>query len=244
MTKMNKIIRSLSVGSIFLLAAPLLFTGCTSTGGSSSRVPEVSFDGLVLQDNNQRGNVWVAPDADFTVFKRVGIMQPEISFRTHWQSEANRSRGTDRVSNRDMENMIQRGQELFMEQFRQELANAGIEVSDTTGDDVLLLRPRIINVSVNAPDPNNLNGVWRRVYTDGAGSATLVLELFDSMSLQILARAVDTRTDSGRSANWMIPRSQATNVNDARAAARAWARMFVTGFENARSIYLPQETTE
>lgn len=241
---MKKLIRTVSIGGIFLLAAPFLFTGCTSTGGRSSQVPEVSFDGLVLQDNNRRGNVWVAPDADFTVFKRVGIIEPQISFRRHWQSEANRSRRMDRLTDRDLETMIQRGQELFMEQFKLELANAGIEISDTTGDDVLLLRPMIVNVSVNAPDPNNMNGIWRRVYTDGAGSATLVLELFDSKSLQILARAVDTRSDTGRSSNWMIPRSQASNVNDARQAARAWARMFVTGFENARSIYIPQEDAE
>jgi hypothetical protein len=60
----------------------------------------------------------------------------------------------------------------------------------------------------------------------------MVIELYDSVSRDILVRAVDRRTQIGQDGSgWAMPRSQTTNVADARLAFQAWARMFVNGLQ-------------
>lgn len=236
-------------GAALLLFVPVVFTGCTTTdsgsgggsgGGGGSLVPQVTHDGLVLLPDSDANRVWALPGADMSVYHRFALLEPEISFRKNWQDDINASRApTDRISSRDMERMIERGKELFTEEFNRELKDGGWKVSEVTGDDVLLIRPIIMNLDILAPDPDNMAGMWSRTYTDGAGAATLVIELYDSISKQILARAVDHKSDANMGGNWAIQRTQQTNINDARLAFSGWARMFVRGMEQTNVI--PEE---
>ena len=77
--------------------------------------------------------------------------------------------------------------------------------------------------------------MWSRVYTDGWGQATLVLELYDSVTGQFLARAADTETDNGERFGYGIPRSQTTNIADVRAAFNGWAKMLAIGLDRAKA---------
>jgi RNase H-fold protein (predicted Holliday junction resolvase) len=60
---------------------------------------------------------------------------------------------------------------------------------------VLLLRPALINVKVNAPDLMT-PGVVATV-ANSAGQMTLYLELWDSATSTILARVMDAEADRG-----------------------------------------------
>ena len=101
------------------------------------------------------------------------------------------------------------------------------------GPDVLEVKPSIINLDVYAPDPDNLSSAWTQTYTRGSGEATLILELYDSISNQLLARAIDRKVDSESNFS-RIPRTQATNVADARYAFSNWASLLVKGLDEAR----------
>jgi RNase H-fold protein (predicted Holliday junction resolvase) len=83
---------------------------------------------------------------------------------------------------------------------------------------VLLLRPALLNVEVNAPDIMTA-GISRTVVRS-AGQMTLYLELWDPSTKTLLARVEDAREDDqafGQMAN------RATNKAAADQILREWA---------------------
>jgi len=60
-----------------------------------------------------------------------------------------------------------------------------------------------------------------RTYTANPGSMTLVMELRDSITGELLARAVDTR--GGRATGTMTLTNRVTNTAEARRAIGVWA---------------------
>jgi hypothetical protein len=116
--------------------------------------------------------------------------------------------------------------ELFLEVFTEELEKAGIPITEEPGDDVLLLRPAIINLDVAAPD---LRTTGRSSsYVTSAGSATLYIEFYDSVTGQILARAADFK----KARDWGTFQwaTSASNRREARALLKQWADMLVQRF--------------
>ncbi len=60
-----------------------------------------------------------------------------------------------------------------------------------------------------------------RTYTANSGRMTLVLEVRDSITGELLARAVDPRSGRG-SGTWNVT-NRVTNTGDARRAINTWA---------------------
>ncbi|MBT8446603.1 MAG: DUF3313 domain-containing protein, partial [Gammaproteobacteria bacterium] len=114
--------------------------------------------------------------------------------------------------------------QTFKDVFTEELEAAGYEIANYTGEDVLLLRPAIIDLDITAPDVRR--GGRSRTYTAATGAATLVLELFDSLSFDIVGRAFDRRA-AGRSGGFATASNRVTNRGDARREFRVWARLLV-----------------
>ena len=98
---------------------------------------------------------------------------------------------------------------------------------------MLLVKPSIIDLDIYAPDPNKQVGIWVKVYTEAAGEATLSIELYDSITQQILVRALDTKKNIGDTFGWYEPRNHYTNVTDARQALNSWAKMLAKGLNRA-----------
>jgi len=197
--------------------------------------PEVSPEGLTKVPSKRADAVYVLPEADLSGYTKVALLEPQISFRKDWQSDINVGRSINRISAKDMESMIATGKRLLSEEFIKELKKGGYEVVTETGADVLVVKPAIIDLDVFAPDPQNTSGIWRTVYTDGSGRATLWLELYDSVTSQLLVQAYDTRTNEGEAFTWRMPTNQSSNINDARYAFQSWAKMLVKGLETAKA---------
>ncbi len=68
-----------------------------------------------------------------------------------------------------------------------------------------------------------------RTYTANSGRMTLVAELRDSVTGEILARAVDAR--SARTTGSMDITNRVTNTADARRIIRIWARALRQGLD-------------
>jgi hypothetical protein len=98
--------------------------------------------------------------------------------------------------------------------------------------DVLRLRANIADLYVNAPD--TMTAGRTRTYTVSAGQMTLIAELFDSESGQVLARVVDTR--EARNTGTMQLSNSVVNASEARDIASAWARILHNGLDKARGI--------
>ena len=75
-----------------------------------------------------------------------------------------------------------------------------------------------------------------------AGAATLVIELFDSQSLEILARIADRRAIEHDSSSWR--NDPMANRAAARRTFRYWARKLADGLETARTMQLPLESVD
>ncbi len=97
----------------------------------------------------------------------------------------------------------------------------GYPVVETADTDVLLLRPAIIDLDVTAPDANSPSRSYS--FAASAGAATLYLELYDSVSGEVLARTIDRQlageTDFIQWTNTM------TNRMAARKVLSGWAGM-------------------
>jgi hypothetical protein len=205
-------------GFIRLLSLALLSTLSLSALAAEDDI--MSHDGLVAIPDARVYSAYINPDADFSVFQRVAILDPFVAFRANWQRDQNRSR-SNRVSARDMERIKEDVAELFKEVLTEQLAaNGGYELVDVTGDDVLVIRPAIIDLDITAPDVRSAGR--QRNFTATTGAATLFIELFDSMSGQIIGRAADRQT--ARQAGGMITWSNSvTNRAEARRMFRRWA---------------------
>ena len=176
------------------------------------------FENLVPVEDDNVGMAYIDPNADFTVFRRVKILEPFVAFRADWQRDQNRSSRRIRVTASDMDRIKADVAALFKEVFTERLeADDGYEVVEETGDDVLLLRPAIIDLDITAPDTRDPGR--NRTFSASTGSATIYIELYDSLSGAILGRAADRRGNrrSGTPLTW------STGVRNRTAARRMMA---------------------
>jgi hypothetical protein len=153
------------------------------------------------------------------VFKRVAILEPYVAFRSNWQRDQNRSR-TRNIGARDMERIKEDVARLFERVFSERLEAAGYEVVDGANEDVLLLRPAIIDLDITAPDTRSAGR--SRTFTASTGAATIYMQLFDSYSGDIIGRAADRRSvrSGGGQISWS---NSVTNSADARRMLGQWA---------------------
>lgn len=190
--------------------------------------PKVSYDGLELVPGTQVEAVWVSPDADFSVYERILILDAHVAFRKNWASDQRRTslRG---VSNRDIERMKRDTAELFREVFVKELGGSrGYPIVDSPDTDVLLLRPAIVDLDVTAPDLDGAGQSYN--FAASAGAATLYLELFDSVSGDILARVIDRKVarDRGGFMRWT---DRVSNRLAAEKVLGEWAALLRRGLD-------------
>ena len=207
----------------------LILAGMSAAPLVAQPSSDQSFDGLERVTGSNADQLWVLPGADFSGYQRVSIESPSVAFADNWSRNMNRSASL-RVRSGDMERIRAGMAEIFLEVFAEELENAGYTMTDETGEDVLVLRPAIVDLYVNAPDVQTPGR--NRTYVTTAGSARLVLEVHDSVSGAILARAVDFRRarESAR-LEWT---TSVSNRQAAREVTGRWARMVVQALDEAK----------
>ena len=99
---------------------------------------ESRFDGLKAIEGSKVARAYIDPEADFSVFRRVMILEPYVAFRSNWQRDQNRSGGRS-IRSSDMERIKADVASLFKQVFTERLeANDGFEVVDAADYDVLL----------------------------------------------------------------------------------------------------------
>jgi len=189
---------------------------------------QTTFDNLVPVKGAKMSMAYIDPEADFSVFKRVALLEPFVAFRSNWQRDQNRSRSRN-IRARDMERIKADVATLFERVFTERLEDAGYEVVDGANEDVLLLRPAIIDLDISAPDTRSAGR--SRTFTASTGAATLYIQLFDSLSGDIIGRAADRQAvrRAGGNLTWS---NSVTNTADARRMMGGWADNLV-GFLDA-----------
>ena len=135
------------------ITAAVIFSliAAASTTALAQEAEGISFDGLKPVDDPAVYMAYIDPEADFSVFKRVMILDPFVSFTSNWQRDQNRNRRRN-VRASDMERIKTDTANLFRDVFTEQLEAAGYEIVHQADYDVLLLRPAIIDLNISAPD--------------------------------------------------------------------------------------------
>ncbi|MBP6597189.1 MAG: DUF3313 family protein [Arenimonas sp.] len=200
---------------------------------TSARQATAEFNQDGLQRTEVRGLdiVFVRPGATLEGFTKVQLTPVQVAFRRNWERQATTGSRT-RVRARDMERIRDQLSTLVETEIRQELERGGYMLVEDAGEDVLSVQAAIVNLNINAPDLATTSRV--RVYTTSVGEMTLVADLRDSSSGELLMRVYDRRV--GRTSMQPEFTTRADNVMQARIAARAWAQALRAGLDGAKTV--------
>jgi len=215
---------------LIVLSLLALITAPAATfAKNKNELPEYTVEGLKLvPDTRDIAAVWAEPGANLSQYNRVYLVEPYVAFKKNWQRDQNR--GTVKVRTSDMDRIKINVKELFMEVFSEELENGGYTLATERAEDVLIVKPAIIDLDVNAPD---IMAAGRSTtYARSAGSMTLYLELYDSETDDLLAKALDPKAD--RDSGFMQWQSGPANRAAAKRMMKPWAEALRKGLDKAR----------
>ncbi len=221
-TKGSNRMFSLLLASIFF--GWLALASGASAGEQEDQVgQEMTFDNLVRVKDSRVETAFIDPEADFSFFNKIMVMTPNVAFRSNWLRDQNRSR-TRNISNKEVENIKAEVATLFEKVFTERLQEAGYFIADGAGDDVMVIRPSIIDLDITAPDVGTAGR--SRTFTSTSGAATLYIEIFDSHTGDIIGSAADRRTvrRHGDTLSWT---NSVINKADAQRVFGRWADQLV-----------------
>jgi len=203
----------------------------SSLSKAEEGVPESSVDGLQLIKDSNLALVYAEPGADLGRYNRIYLDDAYIAFKERWQRNKNLN-APDKISDDDMTKMKAELAALFREVFSRTLEEGGYDLVTEYAEDVLLVKPAIINLDVTSPDIRS--GAMVRSYSETAGEMTLYLELYDSVSGHLIAKALDRQED--RQTGYFQWQNRVTNRAAANRILQIWANVLKEGLDEARSV--------
>lgn len=158
------------------------------------------------------------------------IVEPvEVAFHKNW--DPTRPGSNLKLSKTERDNIRNGVGKIVQEEIEKALkAGGGWQLVKDAGADVLRLKAKVLNLYVNAPDTKQA-GV--RTFTVSSGEMTLLLEIYDSETGAILARAVD-RQESRDTGLWQIS-SSVSNAADAQLIAAKWGKVLRDRLDKAKA---------
>ncbi len=218
--------------SMVLLITSLLF-GSTSLMAAKQPLPEVTEDGLHRVPDSKLAVVYAEPGADLAPYQRVKLLDAYVAFKKNWARDQ-RSRSADRlrVTSKDVENIKNNLSKEFHAVFKKTLEDGGYPVVDEAAEDVLLIRPAIINLNVTAPDTPHAGRTSS--YTASAGEMTLYLEIFDSVTGDLIAKALDRQVDNAARQGFYTWTNSVTNKRAAERILGGWAEILLDALNEAK----------
>jgi len=191
----------------------------------------MSHDGLAKISVKGIDLAYARPGATLAGYNKVKIDPVEVAFRKDW--DPTRTGSNLKLRAEDRERIRTGVAQIVREELVKALeAKGGYPVVDAAGPDVLRDRASIANLYVTAPDTREA-GI-SRTYVVSAGEMTLVMELFDSETGQVLARVVDR--DEARGTGGLSISNSVMNAGEAQNIASRWARILRNGFDKAHGI--------
>lgn len=191
---------------------------------------EFTIEGLQLVEDSNLALVYAQPDIDWGQYSKIYLDDAYIAFKKNWQRNYNRDH-PDRISADDMTKIKMELSGLFRDVFTQTLEEGGYELVFESGEDVLQIKPAIIGLDIVAPE-HGAPGV-SRTYSETAGEMTLYMELYDSVSGAMLAKALDRKED--RRTGYFEWQNGVTNRAAANRILKVWANVLKEGLDDARA---------
>jgi len=212
-----------------LLAMTVALSSALAASGKNELEARMSRDGLEKTKVKNIDLAYARPGTSLAAYKRVKLDPVEVAFSPSWNPT--RTGSSLKLSSEEKEAIRTGVAKLVEEEFAKEIQAGGrYQVVSETGPDVLRVRAGIVNLYINAPDTGPARS---RTIVRSAGEMTLIAELSDSTSGQVLARVADRQeaTDTRMQiANGMV------NETEARWIAADWAKALRKALDNAQGI--------
>lgn len=197
---------------------------------AKSEPPEISLEGLQLVEKDRRGEIYADPDVDWSVYDKIQLDHATVAFKRNWKRDQNRIQSF-KVRDSDMEKIKTNLSEMFDTVFTEELTKNGTyQITTESGDNVMKITPKIVDLDVYAPDTMNVGNT--KSFTESAGKMTLKLEIYDSITGDLIATASDRREADRR--GYMQWTTRVSNNADARRMLQRWATGLRKRLEESR----------
>lgn len=208
----------------FSLLAPVLLLAQGCAAPAAVTAPALSYEGLQPVAIRRFDSAEFRPGVDFTRYSAVHIDDPVLEFRTPDAGSGEFPLSADQK---------RRFHDMLAGAFADEFAGLDdIAVVNHAGPEVVTLDVRVLDIGATVP-PRTIGRVGGggrgAIALEASGSVTLVIEVRDSLSGEILARGVEAREVAGaamRRGSAMI-----TRWEDVDALCDRWAAASRTGLE-------------
>ena len=173
---------------IFLMAV-IAVGACSLQPTQPKPTGEVNIEGLQAVSARNFEAAFVRPGVRFSNYKGLMVDELELAFRTPDREQNQFALGEDQKT---------RFRAAMATAFGEELGKLGaVQIVNETGPDVLALHVRVQDIVARAPG-RRVGGAGRAGFAlETAGEMTLVMELRDSQSNEVLVRAYDRQAVEG-----------------------------------------------
>ena len=205
---------------------------------SAEEPPAVSSDGLHLVKHTEFAVVYVKPGASLKPYDKFAILDCFVSFQKNWRQNMESDRAVP-ITDADVTRIETELAARFKKVFVTELAAGGFQMVTDAASDVLVLRPAIINLDVEAPPDN-----WdpsEQTYSASAGQMTLYLELYDSLTSTLLARVIDPEAATNYGGFMWQSQADGGQQSHARVSLEQWLAVFVESLPKAGADIAPSQ---
>ena len=213
------------------VSTAILVVGCTSQRPTPIDEPSTQ-EGLVRVESKVVDAAYKRPDASLTGYTKLLLRPIDVQFAKNWDPKSQGST-LNRMAEPDVEKIKRELADVFAEVFKRDMEKGGYPLVENTGPDVIEMRAAIVNLYITAPDVSDQTAGRTYVYTTNAGEMTLIMQLHDSITGQLLARAYDRREDTG-SGMWTWTTS-VSNTAEAKRIISTWSTALRKAFDASRA---------
>ncbi len=209
-----------------LIVAVLALGGCQTASQKASPIDSVAIDaGMARVVGSDLDALYLKEDVDFSKYTKLLLRPATISFRKSWTPE--RPGTLVNFSDAEIELIRSDLTKTFNTAFERTLQKGhAYQIASTPASDVLELHVEVIDVFIPAPDLSRYSATRTRSFTRDGSEMTLLAEIRDSVSGDVIGRAYDMRRAS-QSATFELA-NEITNAADARRITTAWANALRT----------------
>jgi hypothetical protein len=177
----------LAISTVYLAA--LMMSGCGPQPARPTEINSADIEGLQQARTTAFSAAFMRPGVDFTIYRGVIVNDVQLAFRT-----------PDRAQNQFPLSQEQKDQfrDYLTQQFMLEFAELqNIKLVAEAGPDVLDLYVRVQDIFATVPG-RQVGSMGRAAFAlEAVAEATLVIELRDSESEEVLVRVFDQRAIEG-----------------------------------------------
>jgi hypothetical protein len=214
------------------LLAALALLACAGGGPRFDPDAELTHDGLRRLVNTRFDRAFARPGLDLSRYQRIWLVSAGIEYTRPPEPTYGAARGFA-LEPLDREPL----EAELLAALRAALFGDGAwKPAEIPGPEVLLLRASLIDVVIEAP-PEPVSS-RSDVLIRSAGSATLVLDLRDSLTREALVRVADR--GEFEPATGPMRSTAITNRREVRRTFEAWAQLARRRLDELRTLRLPE----